>query len=522
MRWLALMLVLLAALAHAPAANAHAAPIRSEPADRAVVAQSPATVTLTFNEPVSPLVLRLVGDGGHSVELTDVTAVNAALAVRLPATLPQGTHLLSWRVISADGHPVGGTLTFSVGQPSASPPAARLDSDRRLMGAFWAVKLVLYAGLFIGIGGAFHASWIASPPLPPRTVTILAAVLQCGLVAAVLSVGLQGVDALGLPPSDLRLPRVWAKGLATSFGLTAGIAAVAFVLGHGALRAGVRLSRGLSALALVGVGLALATSGHASSAGALMRPVVFLHVVAVAFWVGALLPLVVMLRGGGRLDELAWFSRAIPWPLAVLVATGIVLAVVQLQQIDALWNTSYGLVLSGKLAAVIVLLGSAAANRWLAPRVLAGDVRAGHRMARSIAAELAIVIVIFGLVASWRFTPPPRSLAAAAAEPIHVHIHAAQAMAVIKIEPARAGRRAVQLTILNGEFGPLPAKEVTLVLSKPDAGIEPIRLPATHVEATVWQVDGLSLPVAGRWRARVEILITDFEKVGIEDEIDLR
>jgi copper transport protein len=80
----------------------------------------------------------------------------------------------------------------------------------------------------------------------------------------------------------------------------------------------------------------------------------------------------------------------------------------------------------------------------------------------------------------------------------------------------------MQLTILNGEFGPLPAKEVTLVLSKPDAGIEPLRFPATHVEETIWRVDGLSLPVAGRWRARVEILVNDFEKVAIEDEIDLR
>jgi hypothetical protein len=29
------------------------------------------------------------------------------------------------------------------------------------------------------------------------------------------------------------------------------------------------------------------------------------------------------------------------------------------------------------------------------------------------------------------------------------------------------------------------------------------------------------LPIAGRWHARVEILVSDFEKTTVEDDIDL-
>ena len=53
-------------------------------------------------------------------------------------------------------------------------------------------------------------------------------------------------------------------------------------------------------MALLGVGVALALSGHASNAAPqwLTRPSVFVHVVCVTFWVGALLPLIAAVQAG--------------------------------------------------------------------------------------------------------------------------------------------------------------------------------------------------------------------------------
>jgi copper transport protein len=160
--------VLLAALAHAGAAHAHTSLIRSEPADRAVMAQPPAIVMLVFNEPVSPVVLRLVGPNGDASEIKEVAAENATLTVALPQGLARGTHLLSWRVISADGHPVGGVLTFSIGAPSAQPGTPQVELDRPPEWAIWTAKFLLYVGLFLGVGGAFYHTWIAAKPPPPR------------------------------------------------------------------------------------------------------------------------------------------------------------------------------------------------------------------------------------------------------------------------------------------------------------------------------------------------------------------
>jgi copper transport protein len=248
---------------------------------------------------------------------------------------------------------------------------------------------------------------------------------------------------------------------------------------------------------------------------------VFLHGVSVAFWVGALLPLAAALHAGAGWPELARFSKVIPLPLLILVASGFLLAVVQVQQLDAVWSTSYGLILSAKLAAVSVLLALAAANRALTPRVTAGGAGSAQWLRRSIQAEFAIAVAILGLVACWRFTPPPRALLAAAAQPIRVHIHTEKAMADVQIGPAGADGRPITINLLDGQFRSLAAKEVVLVLSKPEAGTEPLRLPAVRVEETIWRIDGVRIPMTGSWRARIEILISDFEKTSIEDEIDL-
>jgi copper transport protein len=234
-------------------------------------------------------------------------------------------------------------------------------------------------------------------------------------------------------------------------------------------------------------------------------------------------PLAAVMRSPDRRAvELARFSCAIPTAIILLLASGIALAIVQLRQVDALWTTGYGLVLCGKLVAVLALLALAALNRYvLTLRVVAGESFAAWRMTRSIAAEVLIALLALGFVAAWRFTPPPRALFAAAEAPIHVHIHGDKAMADLTIEPADSSGRQVTVSIVDDQFRPLLAKEVTLLLAKPEAGIEPLRLPATHVESTIWRIDRVHLPVLGGWQVRVEILVNDFEKISLENRIQL-
>ncbi len=523
MRRLVWLILLLAAMLQPIAAWAHASLVRAEPADGTTVSEPPTLLRLIFNEPVSPLLMRLIGPTGQTTT-PDAKAENSTITIT-PGELQQGTHVLSWRVVSADGHPMGGSVVFSVGAPSDTSNLANVETPSTVKAAIWIARLILYIGLFIGVGGAVFASLIAeSRSLPGRVETWLSGIMILALVVCPISLGLQGLDGLALPLGDFWRPQVWTVALSTSYAWTVLTAGTTLALGlltlrwtHGAT------AKAAGTAAAIGLALALTISGHASTAEPqwLSRASVFLHVLCVAFWIGSLLPLLALLYGPREGERaLARFSRIIPAALVALAATGIFLIYVQFDRFDAFWTTNYGLVLSAKIAAVLLLLGLGAANRYvLVPRFEGKGQLAAKPLARSFAVEFAIAVAILATVGLWRFTPPPRALAAV--EPIPIHLHGPKAMAQVEIEPVRARGARVLVQIANGEFEPLEAKEVALILSKPAAGIEPMRREAIHEEDVTWRIDDLRIPLAGRWRVSVEILVNDFEKVTLEEDVEL-
>ena len=510
----------------AGAAWAHASLVSSQPADGELLTVAPQSFTLTFNEPVSPLVLRLVRPDASSLPLPDFELDDTTLVVRAPQDMQRGTHVLSWRVVSQDGHPIGGSVIFSVGEVSSKVPALdRQQVDWNVRAGIWIAKIALYAGLFLGIGGVFAFTWLLPQAAAGRRAVMV--LLAAGVAGAVASAGFQGLDALDVPVSWFFEWAVWSAGLATSFSWTVLAALIALAVAGAALAATGRVARALAALALGGAGLALALSGHASAAEPqwLMRPAVFLHVAAVAWWTGALLPLGLALRRRepGALAGLERFSASIPLVLLVLVLAGATLAVVQVERPAALVETAYGRVLLVKLALVAALFGLAAINRWrLTAQVHAQSTEAIRRMVRAIVAETVLVLLVLAAVAVWRFTPPPRALAIAAAQPAIVHVHSQKAAGFVIVTPGRAGKVGIDIDTLDGEMQTMDPKEVSVTFSKPDAGIEPFGRKAERVGEGVWRIEGLTIPLPGAWRVRVDVLISDFEVAHVEGEIEIR
>jgi len=509
------------------AAFAHASLLEVNPADGTALAQSPETLTLRFNEPVSPTVVRIIDPTGKEVTPASVEALNETVTVRLANRLPEGTSLLSYRIISADGHPVGGTVSFSVGHPSGNATMIAAV-DPTLAKLIWLTKVVIYFGLFAGVGGVFFRVWIARETDPASPVArVITGVIVCAVLASVLALGLQGLDALGEPIGRLTTGAVWAAGLSTTLATSLGLGGLAFLCAYFAGRSIPQMAAKILALSgLIAVGLSLAASGHAGTIEPqwVSRSAVFLHATAVAFWVGALLPLVSIAAFGGPqlVQTLKLFSFwAIP-VVVVLVVAGTGIAVAQLGTVSSLWLTDYGHVLMAKLVAVALLLSLAGANYlWLTPAVAAGrpDARAWLRW--SIRGEIALVIVILGLVALWRFTQPPRALLAARAAPAHVHIHQLRAMVDLSVTPGQAGPVTIMLQFQSGDFGPLTPKEVTVSLAKPESGIEAIERDAKLEPGDIWRAGPLVLPLSGQWHVRVDALISDFDKVILEDVIEI-
>ncbi len=168
-----------------------------------------------------------------------------------------------------------------------------------------------------------------------------------------------------------------------------------------------------------------------------------------------------------------------------------------------------------------MLLALAALNRFRLTPALVVDPAATQPLVRSILLEGVVVAGILAAVAGWRFTPPPRALAAAAHAPLAVHIHTENAMFQVLVSPGSVGTNSFVLQLMNGDASPLPAKEATLALSLPERGIEPLERAATLGPDGYWHVPGVPLPYPGRWHMRIDALVTDFQKITLEDELDV-
>lgn len=518
-RVLAGVVVLLAALLTTSAAWAHATLLSSDPVDGAVLAQPPKMVQLQFDENIAPGTVRVIDGAGKAREVA-TRAVGQSVLIVMPDDLPQGTQIVSYRVVSQDGHPVGGSIMFSIGTATGTAPSATASPLATLI---WLARIGVYLGLFAGVGGAFFTAWIGQGRIVAAASRVA---LILGIACAVASLGLQGLDLLDLPLEGIVTSAVWGSALATSLGpsLLIAIAAMA-IAGFAWQSPGVLASRILTVVAMAGVGLSLATSGHAATASPqwLTRPSLFLHGVVAAYWFGALPPLAAMAlqRSDGLPRALHRFSTVAVPLVGLLVLSGLVLAIIQLGSVSALIETRYGVILTVKLGLVLVLLGLAAVNRFVLTPAVVANHKNTRRLTTSILIECGLAVGILAAVAGWRFTPPPRVLVAPITTPLAVHIHSDAAMFQVLVSPGKVGSNDFVLQLMTADAAVLAARETTLTLSLPERGIEPIERRAAPGGDGTWQVRGVMLPVAGRWQMQIDALVSDFQKITLQDDLQV-
>ncbi len=169
---LALMMLVLGLIAGgfglAATAGAHAALIGSDPADGAELAQQPARISATFNEPMQPqfAAMTVIGPDGTLWSDGEPTVDGAVISVAVRSGGPAGTYTVNYRATSADGHVVKGSWGYRVltaretgAAPAATPettpetggapavPAAAPESDEMPVWPFVAgVTVIVAAG----------------------------------------------------------------------------------------------------------------------------------------------------------------------------------------------------------------------------------------------------------------------------------------------------------------------------------------------------------------------------------------
>lgn len=157
--------LLLAALLARPAA-AHDQLLVSSPADGAVLAVPPTEIALTFSADVIPVASAvLVGNAaGDAVPVSGPTVDGPDVVAALPTGLQDGAYTVTWRVVSSDGHPIEGTLSFAVqagnatGTPTplhtASPTQTIAPASSTVSPMSSEARLLLAAGAVAALGSA--------------------------------------------------------------------------------------------------------------------------------------------------------------------------------------------------------------------------------------------------------------------------------------------------------------------------------------------------------------------------------
>jgi copper transport protein len=390
---------LLASVAAAGPAAAHAELISTSPGEGARLAEAPAEVTLEFSEGVTlgAGYARVQDAEGDRVDTGAADVDGGVVTVPLRGDLPDGGYLVSYRVVSLDSHPIAGSFSFVVGEgePVSADVAGDDDTDPVVAAALPVTRWLGFAGLALAAGvplfvvACLPGGWAAA-----RLRRLFAwgvGLVAGGAVAGFLLQGpygaATGLDTL-LDPALLRATASSEAGWALLVRAVLAGALAAALLPH--WRRGrppgrpQLLGAGVAAL---GLALSAAAVGHAVAGPwpALAVVVTTVHVAAMAAWLGGLAALIaVVLRGDGPAADVATalprFSAMAFAAVAALVLSGVVQAVREVGSPSALGSTTYGQVLIAKLVVVLVILAAAAVSRvWVQQRLGVRRPRPGSR-----------------------------------------------------------------------------------------------------------------------------------------------
>jgi copper transport protein len=528
------------ALPAGPAA-AHAALIRTVPVQGSVVQQAPGEIVITFSEVVTPVrdKIKVIGPDGNRVDRGSPKVTGDDLHIPLRSDGDRGTYVVGYRVISADGHPVGAAFTYSLGAPSQNNATADVQSggqtDRVVSAGIDVSNFLGYAGLILVAGPALVLMLLWPRRLDRRGPTRLAyGGLGLLALATLLELYLEvpysvGTGIFGITGGDLGTELVDRYGIAHLVRL--GVIACSAVLlrpvlagGGGSWRRWALIVLGVAGAATWGI------AGHPGTSAAPALTVVAdtVHLGGVALWIGGLIVLFAFLLRRADPEELGailpvWSDWAAA-SVAALVLAGTAQALVEIGSFGALLHTTYGklvLVKAGLLAVVLVvaLFSRRLVRRGAADADGEPDPTVGRRLRRTVLLEVVGAVVIIGVASVLVQTTPARTQAAVDAGAgqtgqFATTMNSPLYQLQVDIEPTQTGPNEIHLYAYTPQGAPLKVLEWKVSAGLPAQGIEPIAAVLTPITDS-HDVGQITLPVAGSWTFSFTLRTTEIDEATV-------
>ena len=530
------LLSLLAAVSLLPAlASAHAFLDTSVPTQNAVVQTAPAEVKMTFTERIQAAGSRadLFNSDAEMVDTPQSHLGSDAhvLILPLPANLPDGTYTVQWQNVSAeDGHPNNGYFAFTIGGQSnvvipAPPPAPSSSSSVVSLSSF--ARWLGLLGVAVLVGSVFSWRLITRPSIEvldpgqrldvARRVRIVA---LGGAGAAILGSLLLAISQAqttgGLSPGSL-----WSVAANTRFGyllLTRDIVLLVLSIVVWRERAwiapSVRQNWLILALAVVSP-IPYALNSHAASGSTGKQTAVvadWLHLSAASIWIGGLIAVVAGLVTLVRLapdERQAVYAKAIPRISTVAITSIIILAItgfyaswLQIGNLNALWDTTYGHTLIVKLAVLVPLLALGGINLLIiGPRMKQGE-SVVRLFGRSVALEVALGVAILAVSGALTGLPTSREVTTFATGHPAFQFDQQGIRAALQIYPGTVGVNRYTADI-QSHGAELPSGSRVFLRITPNGtvnGQQQIPLTRETGSTTRYTAQGSEMSVVGNWQ----------------------
>lgn len=509
------------------AAFAHAYIVNSNPSQNEELKKAPSEIKIEFNEPIQ--------EGFHSITVRNSSGERVdsgqtkidpqhrkIVTVKLNKNVKNDIYSAEWRVVSADGHPVSGTIPFSVGNIQGGLPKDQQNASSNLPNADTVIeRVLLYTGFSLFMGSVlFQLVWHRPKNgwsfAMRRRVQRMAQIALLLIGAAVIIQPLLLTKAYaGVSWTEAFQPALLKETLLQTSGGTLWIVSIVLV----ALLA-VFSSSSWVVLKLVfftGLLLAKAFSGHTASTdySYMTATMDFIHLIAASVWTGGLAALA-LLFGKDWLKpdkEHIWETvrRFSPWALGsagLLVFSGMFNSFFIVHTLDNLFQSNYGKTLLVKLALVLLMAGFGVFHYFRSRK------KPESSRGRSIKAEWAIGLLILVTTAVFTNMPsPPAPLP----QPFNETKQLTDGETLsLRISPNMPGSNTFEVVVRDrngdmikdiqkiditvsktGLFS--DSKESTFTLSKKEKG--------------VFQSKNLNLNEEGIWKIRVHGLTASFDEI---------
>ncbi len=520
---------------HGPA-FAHAIVRETTPASDRIVAKQPTYVQMRFNEGVEVGFggIRVFSSGGERVDVGRTEYANGraeTIRTRVKNGLKDGTYTVSWRVVSADGHPIAEAFVFHIGEPGAKPRGIADDLAREVgsrsveSGVATAARWLVMASLALVVGAAmfrlfvwpkevvndgFERSW-------KRLLTWSGGLLLLATLVSFVAFGAVSADvslfrALGVETLKTVIGTRYGIVALTRIGLVAVLAVWLTV--RGARAWGSSRSRFATGTLAVALGWTIGTAGHASATS----PVWFnltadgLHVLAASTWLGGLVVLLscaLPATSGDRAlaaRSVIRFSDVALVSVSVLVATGALRAWIEVGAWRGLTGSSYGAVLLTKLGVFVPLLALGFVNnRWVKPRLrdVSGDPgRALGVLRRTVRTEIVLGLAVLALTAFLVNLAPSR-VSLGLEGPLVQDLPLGKNNLNLVVDPNRAGSNEVHLIVVTPFSTPAEVDEMQVLFRNAEHDIGPIEGEAKRLAPGHFVVQGRQLSIPGEWELEV-------------------